>query len=405
MRHLWSFALSLFLGPVIWLLMGYGLGEYLAANADHSDALTVSEIGALLALLVAGAIVACLLLPRLSPVGPLVIGLGFLALTLWAAVNRSTFLEAMPADLLGLDDVFTIPAVGGFAVPVAGALLAAVASPRRWRRFERPVAYPGVFGAPGSPFAVPPAHGFPTAPTPYPPASGPVAGFPPPGSPVAPPGSPVFPATQPAWNPAGGYTPPPTSGPPMSAAPGGYGAPPVSSAPPATYPLPASLGPGRADETTPINTSPRGPGPQAPGSDATTRLAPASTDPGSDATTVLGAPGANPADGEETTTIRPRSTAGSADETTTISGPPASADRSGEQTTYLLEDTTRPIRAGAPTGPGGSGDATTVLGAPEPDPAEDQTTGLSDDPTRPLRAAPPPRPADPPADPEETRRL
>ena len=101
MRHLGSLALSLVLGPMIWLLTGFGLSKYGEARLDLSDAVTITELASLVALAAAGVLLAGLLLPRLSPVGPLLLGIAFFGLCVWSAVDRRTFFDTMPVSFLG----------------------------------------------------------------------------------------------------------------------------------------------------------------------------------------------------------------------------------------------------------------------------------------------------------------
>jgi hypothetical protein len=220
MRHLGSLVLSVVLGPVIWLLTGLGLAEYAQGRTDFGELRGETAVGVLL-LLLAGALYTVLVSARLSPVGPAIVGVAFLGLALWNTVDRSSFFEALPRDLLGQGFAAGFPAEG-FAFVLAGPLLATVVSPRRWRRLDRPAAVVGYGQQPG--YAAPP--GFPGAAPAYPqpgaapgvPQSGhPAAGgFAQPGQPAqvpggfaaAPPGQQPAYQTQPA-PPAPGWMPPP----------------------------------------------------------------------------------------------------------------------------------------------------------------------------------------------------
>ncbi|MFV2011999.1 MULTISPECIES: hypothetical protein [unclassified Micromonospora] len=138
MRHLGSLILSLLLAPVIWFLAGLGLSEYALARRDAYSEPPLDVFIGLAALAVCGVSYALLLLPRLSPVGPVLAGASFVAVSVWATVDIVGFYDTMPRRLLGTDFVLTAPAEG-LAVVLAVPLLATVFSPRRWRG-ERTVA-------------------------------------------------------------------------------------------------------------------------------------------------------------------------------------------------------------------------------------------------------------------------
>ncbi|WFE23508.1 hypothetical protein O7621_09640 [Solwaraspora sp. WMMD937] len=138
MRHLGSLILSLLLAPVIWFLAGLGLSEYALARRDAYSEPPLDVFIGLAALAVCGVSYALLLLPRLSPVGPVLAGASFVAVSVWATVDIVGFYDTMPRRLLGTDFVLTAPAEG-LAVVLAVPLLATVFSPRRWRG-ERMVA-------------------------------------------------------------------------------------------------------------------------------------------------------------------------------------------------------------------------------------------------------------------------
>ena len=138
MRHLGSLVLSLLLAPVIWFLAGLGLSEYALARRDAYSEPPLDVFIGLAALVVCGVSYALLLLPRLSPVGPVLAGASFVGVSAWATVDIVGFYETMPRRLLGTDFVLTAPAEG-LAVVLAVPLLATAFSPRRWRG-ERMVA-------------------------------------------------------------------------------------------------------------------------------------------------------------------------------------------------------------------------------------------------------------------------
>jgi len=158
MRHLGSLLLSVVLAPVVWFLAGLGLSEYGQARIVTSAEPPPELFVGLAALLVAGLLYTLLVLPRLSPIGPVLTGSAFLAVSAWSALDMVSFHQTLPRRFLGTDFVLTAPGEG-LAVLLAFPLLATVFSPRRWR--GRPIAalyagppagYPGqLAGYPGQP--------------------------------------------------------------------------------------------------------------------------------------------------------------------------------------------------------------------------------------------------------------
>ena len=219
MRHIGSLALALVLGPVVWLLTGYGLNEY-ARNMIMLGGMRGGTVVGILALLVAGALYTLLVSTRISPVGPVSVGLLYLGLAVWFTVDQVSFLEALPRRMVRGDFALAVPAAG-FVYLLAVPLLATVASPRRWRRYDRPVTPRGYGGYPVPPGSMPLPAGFPGFPAGAP--GYPPAGYPPPHSqPAAPayaagplPSTAQFPAVRPEVT-APIWAPPPTSPPPTA---------------------------------------------------------------------------------------------------------------------------------------------------------------------------------------------
>jgi hypothetical protein len=223
MRHFGSIVLSLIVAPLIYLLTGVGLVKFAEANEGRTTLDFVTAALAVSALLLAGVFLAFLTAARLSPLGPMLAGLGFLAVGFWALVDPASFHDRMPEEILGVEDAAVLPA-GGLTVLVAVPLLATVASSRRWRGYDRvePARYGSAYGStefppgatvPGFPQTGPTAPRYPTNATePATPAyqntglgspAYPHAGQPPPGAPGSPayprtaPGSPAYPRTEP----------------------------------------------------------------------------------------------------------------------------------------------------------------------------------------------------------------
>jgi hypothetical protein len=220
-RHLTSVILGPVLGIVAYVLFGFGLGR-----TSIEDGWTGDNALGVLALVGAGVAYAILVVPRLSPLGPALAGIGYLLLGLWVVSDVSSFVDTMPADVLELENAGFGP--GALLVALAIPLLATLVSPNRWiSSTARPAApspagfshtgQPGPLGQPGQPglqhqpdqfgqpgaFDPPPFGGQPSYPS-APPIGAPYSGPPYSGSP---PGSPVAPA---GYDPYG--SPPPPGG-------------------------------------------------------------------------------------------------------------------------------------------------------------------------------------------------
>jgi hypothetical protein len=196
MRHLGSIVLSLLLAPIVYALTGIGLVKMIDVPR-HLSGHDYATLGiGVAALAGAGLAYAVLVLTRLSPLGPLLAGLGFLGMTAWYVGSRSSFTRIIHDNALGTRGAAWAPA-STVTVLLAVPLLATIASPRRWRRWANP---PAAVAAPGyTPPAVPgdePA--YPGTPLYTPPS------YPP---------SPAYPGS-PAYSAARGYPGNPISGPP-----------------------------------------------------------------------------------------------------------------------------------------------------------------------------------------------
>jgi hypothetical protein len=159
MRHLGSIVLSLLLAPIVYALAGIGLVKVsdVPSRLSTSDYAAVS-IG-LAALLGAGLAYALLVMARLSPLGPVLAGLGYLAVTGWFIGSRSSFTRVVHADAPWVRGAALAPA-GAVTALLAVPLLATLVSPRRWRRWANSPAAVATSGYP------PPAA--PAYPPPYP---------------------------------------------------------------------------------------------------------------------------------------------------------------------------------------------------------------------------------------------
>ncbi|MFY1673082.1 DUF3824 domain-containing protein [Plantactinospora sp. WMMB334] len=271
MRHLGSLVLGLVSAPIIWVLTGIGWIRF--NGGIQADELGDKLLG-FVVLLVVGGLLAALLLPRWSPVGPAVAGCLFMIMALWSLVDFGSLVDVVPDSLFGVRFALTAPS-GALSVLLGVLLFATVAVPHRWRSTRPALAgFPGAPGQPGYPpypgAPVPHSRQFPHSPQ-FPPG-GPVPGQFPPGGPVPgqfPPGMPGPAGHPPNYGPSAApsfpQSAPPNFGP---AVPPNYGptapAPPPPPAPPydapagATHhgpppiPAPRPAEPSSADETTRI---------------------------------------------------------------------------------------------------------------------------------------------------------
>lgn len=211
MRHVVSAVLGPVLGFVAYVLFGFGVGRTSVGSGWSGD----NAVG-VLAIVGAGAVYAVLVVPRLSPIGPALAGIAYLALGLWIVSDVSSFVDTMPADLLTLERAGYGP--GTLLLALSIPLLATLVTPSRWmsRSPTAPhtAAPPPTFGPPSAaPLDPPPFGGQPSQPghlnqPTYPgsppigaPYSGPPSFGPPPGSPVAPSGYDPY-GTPPPANPS-----------------------------------------------------------------------------------------------------------------------------------------------------------------------------------------------------------
>ncbi|MEV4350637.1 hypothetical protein AB0J83_39775 [Actinoplanes sp. NPDC049596] len=102
------------------------------------DDFAVESWGGLSLLLLAGAAYGILLLAPISPLGPLVAGLAFLGVSIWALESPSAYADLWPADVA--KEGFDLSRPGyGLAAMLAVPLICTALSARRWARYEPPV--------------------------------------------------------------------------------------------------------------------------------------------------------------------------------------------------------------------------------------------------------------------------
>lgn len=198
MRHVLSIVVALILGALTYVLLGVSLASVSRVSFEGWSS---DEVIVLLTAVGAGLTYAVLLLPRLSPVGPALVGVAYLSITIWVISDLQSFSDAMPDSFFGRKGAGVLPSLPVTAV-LAVPLLATVLSGRRWRPTANPAGqFPGggmpPFGSPGGPQPMSdPSYG---APAPYgtqqsQPYGTPPLGTPYSGPPSYSPGSPVAPA-------------------------------------------------------------------------------------------------------------------------------------------------------------------------------------------------------------------
>lgn len=142
MRHFLSLLAGLVIAPVVWIVTGLGqvkLGLAMRAEGwDSGRALT-----ALAVLAAAGLLIGLIASTRISPLGPVIVGLLFLGAQVLFAARPTAVPKLGSTKLLGVDAgiiVVTPPATGLPAVLGAGMLVAllSIGRWRRWPKFDQP---------------------------------------------------------------------------------------------------------------------------------------------------------------------------------------------------------------------------------------------------------------------------
>ncbi len=187
-RHLVSVVLALILAPLIYIAAGYSAVKLREANDLGGSLHLGPAVLGLMAALTAGSLYALLVMARLSPLGPILTGVAYLGLTLWALIGPGSFADTMPTAFLGVQDLLYVP-VGFGTTLLAVPLLFTVFSPRRWRRSAQPagMSYQAAPNYPPSPGSAAPAYAPPTYDAPAAPAYDPPVYTPPaPATPLTP---------------------------------------------------------------------------------------------------------------------------------------------------------------------------------------------------------------------------
>jgi hypothetical protein len=146
MRHLGSIVLSIILAPLIYVLAG--VGEIKLATNGALDAAgrgtNWADVGiGAGAIVVAGALLAVLVMARLSPLGPVIASLLYIAISAWAVLDQSSIVKTLGHSVFGISDAAEAP-LTGLALLLAIPLLATIFSPRRWRGRDEIVDAPHV---------------------------------------------------------------------------------------------------------------------------------------------------------------------------------------------------------------------------------------------------------------------
>ena len=144
MRHLRSILYALVLAPVVWILCGVGFDPDLTGRAMDNGG--PEELGGLALLLLAGAAYTILLFAPISPAGPLVAGLVFLGVGLWARMAPDSYAGLWPDDVAKGGFNLSTPGYG-LVILLAIPLVSLALSARRWAAYEPPqVVFIGTIG-------------------------------------------------------------------------------------------------------------------------------------------------------------------------------------------------------------------------------------------------------------------
>ncbi|PRY01453.1 hypothetical protein [Allonocardiopsis opalescens] len=180
LRHLLGFLVGVVITPVLWVLLaaGYGLSYQAFTRLAYDGTL----VGAIVLLLVFGAMTALVAGSRLSPVAALVSGTAFMALIGYQFVARDYFFPASLIDFDRLPVPLAVIETGAgsiimFAPAVGGILLVSALFPSRWRSSAAPAlprGYAGYTDRDGTP---PPYPGTAPAAAPYGEAEGEPGGY------------------------------------------------------------------------------------------------------------------------------------------------------------------------------------------------------------------------------------
>lgn len=172
MRHLWSLLAGVVIAPVAWAVIAYGTA--VTADVQKSGPVTAYDSKLLVAAAVfvgAGLLAGLIGSLRVSPLGPLVAGVVYVASAALLVFTPKTADDIFnrQSDVAG-HTVNLLPPLANGIIPVVGAmLLVSVVSAGRWRRWPKDEEPLGAAVAPTSAEPYRPAEGVTeevTAPTP-----------------------------------------------------------------------------------------------------------------------------------------------------------------------------------------------------------------------------------------------
>ena len=136
MRHVRSILYALVLAPVIWVLVAVGFTDDLSSRGREFFA--VESVSGLLLVIFAGILFAILAGGPVSPAGPVLTGIVFLGVTIWAWNSPAAYASLWAPEVA--KDSFDLSRPGyGLAALLAIPLLGTALSARRWARYEPPV--------------------------------------------------------------------------------------------------------------------------------------------------------------------------------------------------------------------------------------------------------------------------
>jgi hypothetical protein len=173
MRHLGSLLAGLVVAPLVWVLIAAGqprTAQTFVRWRDLDSVYTGDLLRPLGLLAAAGLLTGLVLALRLSPVGPLVAGVAYLAMYGFAFVDPFRVIDVLPQiNINGYRIDTTVPFTNGTMALIGVALVAAALSRRRWQRWPAAAGAgeaAGAAGAAGAGAAGAGAPEVPVSPTP-----------------------------------------------------------------------------------------------------------------------------------------------------------------------------------------------------------------------------------------------
>ncbi|HEX6076653.1 MAG TPA: hypothetical protein VFZ32_15490 [Micromonosporaceae bacterium] len=133
MRHLISLLLGLVIAPAVWIAAGLGQAKLIQAT-DSGLTLRGATVP-LVALAAAGLVFGVIATTRVSPAGPLTAGLLIVGIQVAYLARPERITELLPEEILGTQDVLTLPAATGLGAVLGVGLMVAIFSLGRWRNW------------------------------------------------------------------------------------------------------------------------------------------------------------------------------------------------------------------------------------------------------------------------------